>query len=256
LIPCWIESGKTDNLLYVAYPPLDSDGNAYVTGITESDESSFPVTVGPDLTFNGGIDGFIAKVNSLGTELLYCGYIGGIEDDSSVDIALDNGGNAYVTGYTHSDESSFPVAIGPDLTLNGDDDAFVAKLDCLGTAILYCGYIGGEGDDFGFGIAVDIDGNAYVTGRTNSDESSFPVTIGPDLTYNEVMYIYGDAFIAKVNASGTVLSYCGYIGGSFWDSSFAIAVDTKGNAYIAGGTFSKELTFPVKMVPEMLPRRR
>src|SRR5207245_5880846 len=101
-----------------------------------------------------------------------------------------------------STEATFPVTVGPDLTYNGNADAFVAKVNAAGTALLYCGYIGGSGDEYGFGIAVDSSGNAYVTGYTISTEATFPVTVGPDLTYNGGSY---DAFVAKVNSAGTAL---------------------------------------------------
>src|SRR4030067_104577 len=115
---------------------VDASGSAYVTGYTSSTEGSFPVTVGPDLTYNGGASGaFIAKVNPAGTALAYCGYIGdgAASYDSGYGIALDASGSAYVTGYTNSTESSFPVTAGPDLTYNGGGrDAFFAKGDAAG----------------------------------------------------------------------------------------------------------------------------
>ena len=112
----------------------------------------------------------------------------------------------------------------------------MAKVNAAGTALVYCGYIGGSGDDYGWGIAVDSSGNAYVTGQTYSDhftEATFPVTVGPDLTYNGGG---DDAFVAKVNAAGTALVYCGYIGGSGDDDGYGIAVDSSGNAYVTGYT--------------------
>ena len=86
------------------------------------------MTVGPDLTYNGNTDAFVAKVNSNGTALIYCGYIGGIGDDEGYGIAVDGSGNAYVTGITSSTEATFPVTVGPDVTFNGVYDAFVAKI--------------------------------------------------------------------------------------------------------------------------------
>jgi hypothetical protein len=224
---------------------VDSSGNAYVTGYTNSTQATFPVTVGPKLTSNGGYDAFVAKVNAAGA-LVYCGYIGGSGDDYGLGIAVDGSGNAYITGQTNSTEATFPVTVGPKLTFNGGQDAFVAKVNAAGTALLYCGYIGGSGDDVGFAIAVDSSGNAYVTGRTSSTEATFPVTVGPGLTYNGGLF---DAFAAKVNAAGTALLYCGYIGGSGADYGFAIAVDGSGNAYVTGRTNSNEATFPVTVGP-------
>ena len=129
-----------------------------------------------------------------GTALIYCGYIGGSGYDEGNGIAVDGDGNAYVTGYTASTEATFPVKVGPDLTYNGYDDAFVAKINADGTALVYCGYIGGSDLDYGEDIAVDGAGNVYVTGTTGSTEATFPVTTGPDLTSNGI----SEAFVAKI----------------------------------------------------------
>ena len=126
--------------------------------------------------------------------LIYAGYIGGSSEDFGRGIAVDSTGHAYVTGITVSTEATFPVTVGPDLTFNGRVDAFVAKVNPSGTALDYAGYIGGSGDDEGRGIAVDSTGNAYVVGNTTSSEATFPVTVGPDLTFNGS----SDAFVAKI----------------------------------------------------------
>jgi hypothetical protein len=222
---------------------LDVSENAYVAGVTRSSETSFPVLMGPDLTFNGAYDGFAAKVNAAGTALVYGGYIGGLGGDEGYSIAVDGSGHAYITGATASSEASFPVAVGPDLTHNGGlIDAFVAKVNAAGTALIYAGYIGGSGDDRGAGVAADASGNAYVTGVTASTEASFPVAVGPVLNHSGGTI---DAFVAKVNAAGTALAYSGYIGGSGADVGGGIAVDGLGNAYVTGYTLSSEANFPV-----------
>jgi hypothetical protein len=144
----------------------------------------------------------MAKVKADGTGLVYCGYIGGDSSDYANGIVVDKTGNAYVGGQTSSTETTFPVKTGPDLTYNGSNyDAYVAKVRADGTGLVYCGYIGASGDsgpgqptDKGIGIAVDQSGIAYVCGFTYSGETTFPVIIGPDLTYNGS----GDAFVAKV----------------------------------------------------------
>jgi hypothetical protein len=228
---------------------LDGAGNAYVVGETDSTESTFPVAVGPDLSQNGDIDVFVAKVTAAGASLVYCGYIGGSWSDHGLGIAVDARGNAYVTGYTDSSEITFPVTLGPDRTQNGGFDAFVAKIAAPGTGLTYCGYIGGSSYDLGSSIAVDGSGNAYVTGWTRSTEATFPVSAGPDLTYNDTLN-YFDAFVAKINASGTSLVYCGYIGGDSYDYGTGIAVDGAGTAYVTGYTWSKETTFPVTVGPD------
>ena len=226
---------------------VDGPNNAYVTGYTYSTQSTFPEIVGPDLSLNGASDIFVAKVNSDGTDLIYCGYIGGLASDRGYGIAVDGSSNAYITGETYSTEATFPDTIGPDLTHNGNEDAFVAKVNSDGTSLIYCGYIGGLASDRGYGIAVDSSGNAYIIGETSSNEASFPVTVGPDSTYNS----NGDAFVAKVTSSGTALVYCGYIGGIEEDIGEGIAVDSSGNAYISGHTASPQTSFPVTGGPDL-----
>ena len=230
---------------------VDGSGNAYITGRTASADD-FPIKVGPDLMQNGWYDVFVAKVNAAGTALVYCGYIGGVDDEDGKGIAVDGSGNAYVTGYTYS--TNFPRIVGPDMTNNGGStEAFVAKVKADGTGLVYCGHIGGGvsdrgyGNDSGNGIAVDGSGNAYVAGGTDSSEATFPVTGGPDLTYNGL----DDAFVAKVKADGTGLIYCGYIGGEFNEYGSGIAIDGSGNAYVTGQTDSTEATFPVTVGPDL-----
>ena len=227
---------------------VDGISNAYVTGVTNSAEATFPVLGGPDPTHNGSDDAFVAKVNPAGTSLVYSGYIGGTGVDVGYGISVDGAGSAYVTGTTNSDEASFPVLGGPDLTFNGLWDVFVCKVNPTGAALVYAGYIGGSGNDGGGDITVDGVGNAYVTGATNSDETSFPVLGGPDLTFNGGT---GDALVAKVNPSGTALTYAGYIGGADTDNGNDIAVDRTGNVYVTGDTSSDETSFPVLGGPDL-----
>jgi len=229
---------------------IDSQNSAYVTGFTFSQQAFFPVTVGPDLTQNGSNDAFVAKVKADGTALDYCGYIGGSTFDRGNSIAIGSDGSAYIHGWTSSTETTFPVLVGPDLTFNGGFlyDTYVAKVKADGTALDYCGYIGGSSsEDYGTGIAVDRLGSAYVTGYTKSNQTTFPVLVGPDLTQNGNL----DVYVAKVEADGSGLIYCGYIGGSSWDQGEAIAVDPVGNAYLTGFTFSTEPSFPVKVGPDL-----
>lgn len=166
---------------------------------------------GPDLTHNGHDDAFVAKVNAEGTGLVYAGYIGGSSNDRGFGVAVDNLGHAYVAGLTVSTASTFPVTVGPDLTRNNSFDGFLAKVNPAGNGLIYASYIGGDDEDVAYGVAADQQGNAYVVGYTKSSEASFPVTVGPDVTHNSPLV--EDAFIAKVNASGTEFLYAGYIGG-------------------------------------------
>ena len=225
----------------------DSAGNAYVAGYTASTEKTFPVKVGPDLMYGGGVDdGFVAKVNPQGTAIVYCGYIGGLGGDQAKAVAVDTRGRAHVTGYTWSDQNTLPVKVGPVLTHRGNSDGFVARVNPAGTGFDYLGYVGGNGSESGTGIAVDGRGRAYVTGWTPGG-FWFPVTVGPDLTFNGNI----DAFVARVNAAGTGFDYCGYIGGDKPDHGNGIAIDTAGNAYVTGIVNSDQSTFPVKVGPDL-----
>jgi hypothetical protein len=232
---------------------VDSFGHAYVAGATESSETQgFPVTVGPDLTHNGGVDAFVAKVSADGSGLEYCGYIGGSGTDVAESIEVDPAGDGgiYLAGETSSTVAAgFPATIGPDTSYNGGDyDGWVAMLKADGQTFAYCGYIGGSDWDDAEGVAVDDSGCAYVTGFSASGEGDgFPVLVGPDTTYNG----NDDAYVAKVQADGTALEYCGYIGGTFSEEGFAIAVDSEGNAHVAGRTVSSEAEgFPVVAGPD------
>jgi hypothetical protein len=211
---------------------LDSSGNAYVTGQTQA--SNFPTTPGALQTTFGGIeDAFVAKLNATGTALVYSTYLGGSSVAMGYGIAVDASGNAYVTGETLS--SNFPTTPGAFQPTygGGPDDAFVTKLNATGAALVYSTYLGGSNDDYGQGIAVDASGNAYVTGSTSSPD--FPTTPGAlQTTYSS----QGDAFVAKLNATGTALLYSTYLGGSSWDWGSGIAVDRSGNAYVTGSTSS------------------
>ena len=172
-------------------------------------------------------------------------------------VALNGAGNAYVVGVTSSSQQTFPVAVGPDLTHNGNSDAFVAKVNANGKGLVYCGYIGGTGGEAAGDVAVDSTGNAYVSGNTASTEATFPVKRGPDLTVNGGN---SDAFVAKIDATGSSLIYCGYIGGSRDErldltytggESLPVAVDRAGNAFVVGQTWSTESTFPVAVGPDL-----
>ncbi|HJT23085.1 MAG TPA: SBBP repeat-containing protein, partial [bacterium] len=212
---------------------LDSSGNAYITGTTSS--TNFPTTAGAYKTTNAGLnDVFVTKLNNLGTGLSYSTYIGGTGSEGGMAIAVDSGGNAYVTGNTNS--TNFPTTAGVLQTANaGQTEVFVAKLNPTGTGLSYSTYLGGNGADFGQAIAIDSSGDAYVGGYTNS--TTFPTTAGAFQTALSGGINY-DGFVAKINPTATSLLYSTYLGGTNNDYLYGIAVNSSGNAFVTGSTTS------------------
>jgi len=211
---------------------VDADGNTYTTGYTSS--VNFPTANPLQPNFGGSDDAFVVKLDSTGSRLVYSTYLGGSRSDKGHGIAVDAGGNAYVTGQTRS--TNFPTANPLQSSNGGFTDAFVTKLNSVGSALLYSTYLGGSRVDEGRGIAVDKDGSAYVVGRTFS--SNFP-TVNPLQPFNKGS---SDAFVAKLTPRGTALVYSTYLGGYGSEFPRSIAVDASHNAYIAGGTGS--MNFP------------
>jgi photosystem II stability/assembly factor-like uncharacterized protein len=214
---------------------LDSLQNAYVTGQTTS--SDF-LTANPfQPVLSGNSDAFVLKVNSAGDSLLYSSYLGGSSAESGYAIAVDSGGNFYVTGTTSSTDfptaNAFQSSVGSTFTT----DAFVTKFNS-GGALSYSTYLGGTLAETGYGIAVDASGNAYVTGQTAS--TNFPTANAIQATSGGFS---GDAFVTKLNNAGSGLVYSTYLGGSSTDGGRGIAVDSANNAYIIGFTSSAD--FPI-----------
>jgi len=218
---------------------VDESGNAYVTGFTES--TNFPTTAGAyDTNFSAVYDVFVTKINPDGTSLIYSTYLGGSNNDHSYGIGIDDHGNAFVTGYTLSDD--FPTTTGAyDTTFNGGyvyGDAFVTKIYPSGTSLGYSTYLGGSDEDSGNAIAVGEEGKVYITGYTDSD--NFPTTAGAyDTTFNGGAML-GDAFVTKINSIGTTLVYSTYLGGSGNESGNGIALDGGENAFVTGNTTSDD----------------
>jgi hypothetical protein len=215
---------------------VDSAGNAYVTGSTQS--SDFPTAGSPfQPTTGGGGDAFVTKVNFSGTELLYSTYLGGSNADVGQAIRVDSSGNAYVAGYTFS--TNFPTQNPYQSSNHGSPNAFVTELNPAGSSLVFSTYLGGSSDDRAFGIALDSSGGVYVTGESLS--ADFPTTSGSFQTVNHGApqgSLAGDAFATKFNPSGAGLSYSTFIGGSYADQGNGIAVDPSGEAFITGFTQS------------------
>lgn len=210
---------------------VDSTGSAYVAGITES--ANFPTKGAISNALGGTSDAFVSKLSSDGTSLLYSTYLGGLGGESAFGIAVDSSGSAYVTGYTGS--NGFQL-VNPLQRIRGAGiDAFVSKFNPAGSALIYSTFIGGASDDEGDAIAIDAAGNVYVAGSTSS--ADFPLV-------NAAQRAKGgastdkDAFVLKVNAGGTALVYSTLLGGNDIEQAAGIAVDSAGNAYVAGTTQS------------------
>jgi hypothetical protein len=211
---------------------VDGSGNAYVTGYTNS-AATFPETTGAfQAASAGNFDAYVAKVAPDGSTLVYASFLSGSSDDHGYGIAVDQTGNAYVSGSTTS--TDFPTVNPLQATNRGSFDAFVAKVNPTGTALVYSTYLGGTGNEFGRGIAVDAAGSAYATGDTAS--SNFPTAnpVQASLAGNT------DAFVVKVNPAGSALVYSTYLGGTDLEAAKGIAVDPVGSAYVTGGTFSND----------------
>jgi len=193
----------------------------------------------------------VSKLDPAGSALVYSTYLGNGWPTGGSGIAVDAAGNAYVTGSTNS--TNFPTTVGAfQPVFRGGVDAFVTKLNPTGSALVYSTYLGGSRDDQGSGIAVDVNGYAYVTGKTGPDPffacpedipnsiqprclNDFPTSLGPQPIYGGGTH---DAFVSKLDPTGSLLIYSTYLGGIKTDSGNAIAVDTHDNAYVIGQTFS------------------
>jgi pimeloyl-ACP methyl ester carboxylesterase len=186
----------------------------------------------------------IANPKSGASDLIYSTFLGGSAYDMGNSIAIDRSGAAYAAGYTLSPD--FPTTPGAFDTTYNKNDAFVVKLHPTGSVLAYATFLGGGNYDEAMGIAVDGSGAAYVTGKT--DSSDFPTTpgafdrsCGTDGNCNfDGEYPIEDAFVVKLNATGSNLTYATFLGGGKSDYANAIAVDASGAAYITGSTKSSD----------------
>lgn len=222
---------------------LDEAGCAYITGGTSS--TDFPAIYGPGYdTSLTASDVFVLKLDPEGRELIYATFLGGSLWEDGSAIALDDEGDAYLTGKTYS--ADFPTTPNAfDRTWNAEDhfpDVFVARLNATGTVLVYATFLGGEFKQWANGIVVDHAGEAYVTGMAWSEY--FPTTPGAfDTTYNGS----GEVFVTKLSADGSALRYSTFVGGWRYDSAEAIAIDGEGQAYVTGDTSSYD--FPARLGP-------
>lgn len=226
--------GATGEVAYAIC--TDASGAAYITGYSSS--VNYPTTAGAySQTYVGGAsEGIITKLNAAGSALVYSTHIGGVSDDRLNAIAVDGSGNVYVAGYAYTGVTNYPTTAGAyDQTYNGGTcDIVVTKLNSAGSALTFSTFIGGSGNDFATGVAVDGFGNVTVTGYVAS--SNYPTTAGAfDQTYNGGAY---DVPVSKLDATGATLSYSTFLGGAGDEYGTAIGVDASGGVYVTGSTGS------------------
>ncbi len=231
---------------------VDAAGNAYITGYTYS--TNFPITSGAFQPTNkagasGLATGFVTKLNPSGTALVYSTYLGGSVLDELSGIALDTSGDAFISGVSFS--ADYPTTSGAIQTVNksyggNGYNSVVTKLNPAGSGLIYSTYLGGgSSNGSGLGtiywtnpIVVDKSGDAYVAGFTAS--GNFPVTTGAYQTLNHGAYT---VTVSKLNPTASALIYSTYLGGSSGSICEGLAVDSAGNAYVAG--YTSDLDFPV-----------
>ena len=215
---------------------VDAWGNVYVTGITSSPD--FPLAHALQPTFGGVSDAYVAKLDRWSGRLVFSTYLGGGSTDGGTGVAVDAAGNVYVAGVTNSADlrtvNPLQSSYGGSLS-----DGFVAKFNPRCSELIYTTYLGGSRVDRIFRLVVDDEGNAYVTGDTDSPDfptaNAWQPTIGGGT----------DAFVAKINPSGSAMVYSTYLGGDNVDGGAAIAVERSGAAVVAGYTSS--VNFPTLM---------
>ncbi len=209
---------------------VDRTGAAYVAGQTYS--TDYPSTVGAyDTSLDGSTDAVVTKLSPAGNVLAYSTFLGGAGHEDASDIAIDSDGSAFAVGCTQS--TNFPTSVGAhDTTLIGGQDAFVTKLTPDGSSLTFSTYLGGTGWTTGTAIAIDSSSAVYITGIAGA---GFPTTGGAyDISHNG----YEDAFVTKLNTSGTGITYSTFLGGAYADFGLDIAVDGAGAAYVTGATQS------------------
>ncbi|HOI25593.1 MAG TPA: SBBP repeat-containing protein [Caldisericia bacterium] len=248
LFSTWIGGYEKDSITSIA---VDKAYNVYITGWTESSEQdAFPIgskIQGFDSSFNGKTDVFVMKLDPTGSKLLYSTYIGGSGQDSSVKIAVNEKGEAFVSGKT--DSSDFPWTTSPFNKHKGSTDAFLVRLNAEGTDFTYSIALGGEKADEAVDLAIDSNDNAYLAGTTRSSPGEgFPIggSIPGVFTHRQANDPLSDAFFIKVNPSGSEVLYSSYIGGKKDDLATALALSVSGHVYLAGRTQSSpNLGFPI-----------
>jgi Beta-propeller repeat len=250
----------------VASIAVDASGNALITGNATSlfttTASAVQRTLPPQITNTG----FVLKLDAAGTTARYATFLPGSAANQANAIAVDPQGNAYVAGWTTA--TDFPVINGYQPLHNGQKDGFVAKIDPTGSRLVYSTFLGGSLDDVINAIAVDADGNAYVAGETYSSDFPSLNAFQPRKSgFRLVNSSLGNAFVTKLDATGSALRYSSFLGGEICssycqslvelpqypgDAAYGIAVDPEGHAFVTG--VADTYTFP--LVDSSAPRKQ
>ena len=220
---------------------IDSSGNAYITGRTNS--NNFPYRNGYDNTLSGWTgeyDVFVLKLGAAGNSLTYSTYLGGTAGENGYDIKVDSSDRAVITGYAaYSDPAwgqqwRWPYTTGAyDTTPNGNDDAFLLRMDSSGGSLSFATFLGSNQNEWGYALDIDTDGDIYIVGGTTS--SNFPTTTGAyDRTHNGG----SDVFVVKMKSDGSSLLLSSFMGGSNDERAYGIALNSTESPYITGETAS------------------
>jgi hypothetical protein len=242
---------------------VDANGQATITGDTISRDfpttaNAFDQTCGTDGMCNQGLfgvngDTFLTVFNAAGSDLVYSTFVGGTDLDFGRAVTIDRAGKTYLAGYSFSQDLPADGGAQPDCnsgTFAPCFDGFVAKFDTAlsgAASLVYLTYLGGDGDDIVQGVAADRSGNAYVTGQTVSTNfptsaGAFDTTCGDDGRCDDINSSSPgpDAFVTKLNATGSIIVYSTYLGANGHDIGAGIAVDSRGTAYVTGLTQSTD----------------
>lgn len=229
-----------DNSDYGYAIAVDKTGNAYIGGYTQS--ANFPLQNAYQPSLKGAGDGFISKIKADGSGLIWSTLLGGDDLDSVKSLAINAAGDAFVTGSTSS--LNFPTvkAIQPTIKQTKNPyDAFVTRIAADGSKLDFSTYLGGDDNEYGYGIGLDAVGNIYIAGFTYSTD--FPVVNALQSQLITGPFSTSDGFVTKLNADGSAIGYSTYLGGSDYEFILGLAVDAAGNAFVTGYTYSPD--YPV-----------
>lgn len=214
---------------------LGADGSVFVTGTTSSPD--FPLAGGAFVRRGAGVDIFFSKLAPDGRSLTFSGAYGGNGADDARAIAVDAAGAIFLTGSTES--TDFPTQLPIQISSGGgDEDVFVTKLNAAGSSLVYSTYLGGSDRDIALGMIVTATGAPVIAGGTRS--TNFPTR----RALQNANAGARDAFVVSIVPTGIELDYSTYLGGTFNDYATSVALDSSGNIYLTGQTFSGD--FPTE----------